>query len=148
MVDLKAYYAENRRRGEIAKQEFAARTHGWRFGLSPSAAAWAAGQTVISAGQPTAVEAWLTELVRAADAAGVFAKPEPGQLRTAFASRDPLSEETTGIGFGFWPSSAEYLVVHGSAVVAFTELGSTSAYDVLAAVVESLGVPRARSEQA
>jgi hypothetical protein len=38
-VDLKAYYAEQRRRRELAKQEFAARTHGWTFGVTPEAAA-------------------------------------------------------------------------------------------------------------
>ncbi len=96
-MDLQAYYAEMRRRSETAQREFAERSHGWRFALSPEAAAWAAGQ-------PAAVRD--LRVVERADAAGVFLKPEPGTIRSAFASRDPETEVETGLGFGFWPEQA------------------------------------------
>jgi hypothetical protein len=148
VVDLKAYYAENRRRGEIADQEFAARTHGWVFGLSPDAAAWAARWASASPSGRTVSPEGLTRLVPAADRAGMLLKPEPGEIRSAFSSRDPLTEETTGDGFGFWPASAQYLVVHASATVAYADLVSMSALDILQAVIAGFDVPRARYRQA
>jgi hypothetical protein len=71
-VDLKAYYAEQRRRRQLAEQEFAARTHGWTFGVTPEAAAmrWAVLGNDRRAPVPPDR---LTRLVLAADRAGVLA---------------------------------------------------------------------------
>lgn len=148
MVDLRAYYAENRRRGEIADQEFAARTHGWVFGLSPNTEAWASRWAATSPTGRTMSAGSLVPLVRAAEQAGMLLKPEPGEIRPAFSSRDPLTEETTGDGFGFWPASAQYLVVHATGTVAYADLASMSAPAVLEAVVATFRTARARYEQA
>ena len=137
-MDLQAYYAEMRRRSETAQREFAERSHGWRFALSPEAAAWAAGQ-------PAAVRD--LRVVERADAAGVFLKPEPGTIRSAFASRDTETEVETGLGFGFWPEQAECLIVHASATVPYAELPSLDVMGVLRRVVETFETPRASYQQ-
>ncbi|TDD49868.1 hypothetical protein E1263_31645 [Kribbella antibiotica] len=135
-MDLKAYYAENRRRLEIAQREFADRSHGWDFTLAPHASAWAASQ-------PALVNAnALPGLVERAGAAGVIRVPEPGVLRSAFASRHPETEVETGVGFGFWPDTAEYLVVHASATIPYAELPALDVLGVLERVVETFLGPR------
>jgi hypothetical protein len=145
-VDLEAYYAEQRRRREVAEQEFAARTHGWKFSLSPDAAttSW----PVLGNDRRAAVPPdRLTRLVLAADRAGVLVKPEPGEIRAAFSSRDHDTEETTGEGFGFWPASASCLVVHASEAIAYADLAGLTAYDVLVKVIDTFATPRASFQQ-
>ncbi|TQI99828.1 hypothetical protein [Kribbella jejuensis] len=137
-----AYYAENRRRADLAQREFAERTHGWRFTLSADAAAWAA--TRPGPVLPTD----LTHLVEEADAAGLFLKPEPGTIRSAFSSRDPYTEETSGAGFGFWPTAAEHLVVKAGTAVAYDQLNGLDALGVLHLVVDTFATPTASYEQA
>jgi hypothetical protein len=145
-VDLKAYYAEQRRRNKIANQDFAARTHGWKFGLTPAAATtrWPVLGNDRSAPVPPDR---LTRLVLAADRAGVLLKPEPGEIRSAFSTRDPDSEETTGEGFGFFPSTAPYLVVYGSEAISYASLRGLTAYDVLVKVMDTFATPRASFQQ-
>ncbi|MFI5734731.1 hypothetical protein ACIA49_31755 [Kribbella sp. NPDC051587] len=138
-MDLQTYYAENRRRMEIAHREFAERDHGWSFTLSPDALSWAARQ-------PAPVRD-LVRLVERADADDVFRKPEPGTIRSAFASRDPETEVETGAGFGFWPSDAEHLVVHASGAILYADLPALDVYDVLRRVVETFATPRASYQQ-
>lgn len=132
-MDLAAYYAESRRRRAIATAEYAARSHGWQFGLAPAAAGWAGSQSI---GHRD-----LARLVQRADQAGLLLKPEPGVIQVAFANRDE-SERESGIGFGFWPESAEYLVLHGSAAIMFADLPGLTAYQVLDRVVATLAAPR------
>ncbi len=141
-MDLKAYYAKMRHRSETAQREFAESTHEWRFTLSPDAAAWAARQ-------PSAPvrDLNLARLVERADAAGVFLKPAPGKIRSAFASRDPETEVETGVGFGFWPDDAEALIVHGSGTILYVELPVLSVLEVLARVVETFQAPRPSYQQ-
>jgi hypothetical protein len=137
---LTAYYAENRRLAEAAQAEFAERTHGWVFGLAPDAASWA--------------EAWsgpidasnLTTFVEQADAAGVFVLPEPGEIRSAFSSRDQ-TEETSGVGFGFWPASAVELIVFAREAIGYDELPGLDALGVLRRVVATFKDPIARDQQ-
>lgn len=145
-MDLKAYYAEQRRRRELAEQEFAARTHAWTFGVAPEAATirW---PVLGNDRRATVPPDRLTRLVLAADAAGVLVKPEPGVIRSAFSTRDPDTEETTGEGFGFWPSAASSLVVHGREAIAYASLTGLTAYDVLVKVMDTFAAPRASFEQ-
>ena len=141
-MDLNAYYAENRRRRDVAQREFTERTHGWRFALSADATAWTATwRDPVDASN-------LGALVREADAAGLFLTPEPGSIRTAFSNRDPFTEETTGEGFGFWPTVAEHLVVKAGTAVAYDELAGLDALAVLRRVVDTFAAPRAGFEQA
>ncbi len=139
-MDLKAYYAENRRRYEIASREFDARTHGWRFRVSPIAAAWAAGRSVTVRS--------VVQLVTHADAIGMLVPPEPGQIRWAFSTRDRDTEVADGIGFGFWPDSAEYLVVFAARPIAYSELALMSGPELLTRVADSFIGARPRAEQA
>jgi hypothetical protein len=145
-VDLKAYYAKQRLRREAAEREFAARTHGWTFGVTPEAATtrWAVLGNDRRAPVPPDR---LTRLVLAADRAGVLLKPEPGEIRSAFSTRDPDSEQTTGEGFGFFPSTAPYLVVYGSEAISYASLRGLTAYDVLVKVMDTFATPRAGFQQ-
>ncbi|HWD82277.1 MAG TPA: hypothetical protein VG497_25435 [Kribbella sp.] len=141
-MDLNANYAENRRRRDVAQREFTERAHGWRFALSADASAWAATW-------PDPVDASnLRTLVGEADAAGLFLTPEPGTIRTAFSTRDPFTEETTGDGFGFWPTVAEHLVVKAGTAVAYEELAGLDALAVLKRVIDTFATRRASYEQA
>ena len=141
-MDLNAYYAENRRRRDLAQQEFAERRHEWRFALSADAAAWADSW-------PGPVDAGnLGALVRDADADGLFLTPEPGSIRTAFSTRDPDTEETTGEGFGFWPTVAEHLIVQAGTAIGYDELPGLGVLEVLRRVVDTFTTPRASYQQA
>lgn len=139
-MNLEAYYAENRRRYEIACREFHARTHGWRFRAAPVAATWAAGRSVTVRS--------VVQFVTHADAAGLLVPPEPGQIRWAFSTRDRDTEVTDGIGFGFWPDNAEYLVVFAAKPIAYADLASMSAPELLTRVADSFIGARPRAEQA
>lgn len=139
-MDLEAYHAENRRRQEIASREFDARTHGWRFRISPIAAAWTARRSV-----PVRS---VVQFVTRADATGMLVPPEPGQIRWAFSTRDRDTEATNGIGFGFWPDNAEYLVVFAARPIAYSELASMSGPELLTRVADSFIGARPRAEQA
>jgi hypothetical protein len=111
-VDTEDFYARCARGWEIAKREFQERTHGWRFDLAPEAAQWAQehaeGERWSSGG---------TAVVELADAAGMIRKPEPGRISSAYSHRDPRTEETSAVGFGFWPRDAEALVVHAGRAI-------------------------------
>jgi hypothetical protein len=141
-VDLNAYYAENRRRRDLAQQEFAERKHSWRFALSADATAWADSWT----GPVDARN--LSTLVGEADAAGLFLTPEPGSIRSAFSTRDSSTEQTTGEGFGFWPTVAEHLIVQAGTAVGYGELPGLGVLDVLRRVVDTFATPRASYQQA
>lgn len=145
---LADFYADSARRWERAKREFAARTHGWRFGLAPEAEQWA--DSYASAGPRSAdPSAWAALMVEQADADGVILKPERGRIRSAFANRDSRTEVETAVGFGFWPDAAEVLVVHADHAVRYEDIEPAIGGDgaavlaVLRAVVESFGVVRA-----
>jgi hypothetical protein len=140
--DLTAYYAEGRRRWDIARQEFAERIDGWSFALSAEAETWSA------AWQRPIDETNLVGLVEQAQAAGLFVVSEAGSVRNAFSYRDPDTEVTTGEGFGFWPASAEFLVIHGSRGIEFAELPALDALGVLLRVADTFQAPRASSTPA
>ena len=127
------FYAENARRWETAKREFAERTHGWRFELAPDAAQWAESHA--------SGEHWSTSgtaMVELADAAGVIVKPEPGRISSAYSHRDAMTELTTETGFGFWPDAAEALVVHAGSAIPLAALEPPAERGDGAAVVEVL----------
>lgn len=137
--DLQAFYAEGRRQNKVAKAEFAARAHLDPFTVAPDALAWAGelGDATV-AGLPLTratlgawqrvlgTESWLTGLycmlAETAQRDGVLRTPEPGLVSSAFCYRDRDTEAETALGYGFWPDSAECLVVHGSRAVAWDEL--------------------------
>ncbi|MFF0340846.1 hypothetical protein [Kribbella sp. NPDC004875] len=141
-MDLNAYYAENRRRRDLAQQEFAERTHKWRFALSADASAWA------ESWDGPVVAGNLSALVHDADASGLFLTPEPGSIRTAFSTRDPRTEENTGEGFGFWPTVAEHLIVQAGTAIGYDELPGLGVLEVLRRVVDTFATPRASYQQA
>ncbi|MEY9908700.1 hypothetical protein ABIA35_004933 [Catenulispora sp. MAP12-49] len=145
---LRDFYARSVRGRETADREFAERTHGWHFELLPEAAQWAdehaAGERWSSGG---------TAVVELADAAGVIGKPEPGRIGSAYSHRDPMTEQTTATGFGFWPRAADALVVHAGRAVpvealeAPAERGDGAAVlAMLRLVVESFATVRAFSD--
>ncbi|NUP53925.1 MAG: hypothetical protein HOW97_42395 [Catenulispora sp.] len=148
---LAAFYAESARRWEIAKREFQQREHGWPFGLAPEAEQWADSFSGRS-GLPETPAAWVTGLVRQADADGVITKPEPGVVRSAYAHRDSWTEMDSAVGFGFQPDAAEVLVVHAGHAVMFEDIApaiggdGAAALAVLRAVVESFSVVRPFAE--
>ncbi|MEU4193759.1 hypothetical protein AB0E69_17805 [Kribbella sp. NPDC026611] len=139
-MDLNAYYAEQKRRREVAEQEFAARADTWRFTLAPEAQDWAADW-------PAITEANLLQLVLQADAAGLFLTAEAGSVRSAYSYRDQYTEATTATGFGFWPETAEYLVVHAAQAIMYDELPGLDAFGVLRRVADTFQQPAAGYEQ-
>jgi len=139
--DPKAPPGENRRRWEIAEREFEERIRNWTFILSPDAEAWA------EAWAPTIDKTNLVTLVEQAGTAGLFLTPEPGTVRNEYSYRDPDTEATTGEGFGFWPASAECLVIDAAEAVTFAELPGLDALGVLRRVVDTFQAPRSSYKQ-
>ncbi|WP_157224249.1 hypothetical protein [Nocardia paucivorans] len=90
----------------------------------------------------------VVQFVTHADADGILVPPEPGQIRWAYSTRDRETEITTGIGFGFWPDNAEYLVVFAAKPIAYTEIASMSGPELLARVADSFIGARPHVEQA
>jgi hypothetical protein len=141
-MDLAAYYAEGRRRWEIAQREFAERTGTWSFTLADQADTWAGGWT----GPIDSTN--LVRLVEQAAAAGLFVVSEAGTVRNAFSYRDPETEATTGEGFGFWPESAEFLIIHAREAITYAELPGMDALAVLRRVADTFEGPTASYVQA
>jgi hypothetical protein len=148
---LNAFYADSARRWEVARREFQARKHGWHFGLALEAAQWADSHAAEAdpAGGPAG---WAASLVERADEDGVILKPEPGRVRSAFSNRDSRTEETTAIGFGFWPDAAEILVLHAGHAIPFDQVTPAigghgpAVLAVLRLVVESFSTVTAFSD--
>jgi hypothetical protein len=132
---LAEFYAAGRHRYESAMREFEQRSHDWRITLSPEADAWA--EAVADGPDAARLTGSAHALVEAADDAGLFLKPEPGWVRGMFSSRDPLTEKTDGVGFGFRPRDAEHLALLGSAAVPFGRLVPVAGRSA-AAIAESL----------
>ena len=158
-VDLAAYYAEGKRRHDIAGREFRKRRHGWHFDLATGADRWA--EAYAAAESAADVErgvrepyAWASRLVEAADADGMIVKPEPGRIRSAYSHRDSCTEDTVAIGFGFWPDDAEFLIVRAGSALHFDVLTPAIGGDgmavlaVLRSVIATFDSPRAFNEPA
>jgi hypothetical protein len=148
---LDAFYAESARRREVAQREFQARRHGWHFGLAPGADQWAESYAAEEDASASGPSGWAARLVERADEGGVILKPEPGKIRSAFSHRDSFTEETTAIGFGFWPDDAEILVLHAGHAIPFDQVTAAIGGDgaallaVLRLVVESFATVTAFS---
>jgi hypothetical protein len=131
------FYAQNRERGEISNAEWAARQPFGRFELAYGVDDWAqsivAGTALgtvpltpetatqwapIVAPQATATHAdplwWvINALVARAVEDKILLPPEPGTVKTSYSTRDN-NDRTDGIGWGFEPEAAKFLVVHAS----------------------------------
>ncbi|MGY0500620.1 hypothetical protein ACWZHB_19200 [Nocardia sp. FBN12] len=141
-----AYYVEDSRRRQRAREEFDARS--WEFVIDPAIDEWARAWVV---GIPAAlqlrrstfpdwadllgfrnpnfsIEATLDTLINRAVAGDMMHFPGPGVVATAFSSRHRYTELTDGVGYGFYPEDTEELIVHGSAAVRYEDFDSRPEY--------------------
>ena len=136
-LTLAEFYARNRKRSDVSSAEWNARQPYGRFEAAYGVDAWA--ETVVAGTElshipltPHTAAQWaaivapdatpnhpdpLWSVVNALVARAVDAKillpPELGIVRTSYSTRD-INDRTDGIGWGFEPASAEYLVIHAS----------------------------------
>jgi hypothetical protein len=136
-LTLAEFYAQNRERGDISTAEWESRQPYGRFEVAYGVDDWAqrvvAGTALgavpltpetaaqwmpIVAPQATTNHAdplwWvINALVARAVAEKILLPPEPGTVKTSYSTRDQ-NDRTDGIGWGFEPEAAKFLVVHAS----------------------------------
>lgn len=138
---LEEFYDEDYRRWGVAQREFAS-IPAWTFELTDDVHDWVRGlMTGPSAQAPFNGEAPRL-LAEALDVAprnveralferaitdGVLLVPVPGFFTTAYETRDPVTEDTVGTGYGFIPDGFEALAVWGSTVARPHDLGWAAA---------------------
>ncbi|MGV9414179.1 hypothetical protein ACWDOP_30125 [Nocardia sp. NPDC003693] len=132
-----AYYAEDTRRRERAREELESRS--WVFTVDSGIGRWARGWVV---GPPESlplrrstfgdwsellglrgsrleIETVVQTLIARAVADAMVTFPGPGVFDTAYSTRDEWTERTDGVGFGFYPPDTDELIIHGSSALKY-----------------------------
>ena len=144
-LPLAEFYARNRERNDISNAEWDARQPFGRFEVSDRIDEWA--QRLVEgtplerlALTPKTAKQWapilkrdatdnhadplwwvLNAIVGRAVDERILLPPEPGIVKTGYATRNQ-DDSTSGIGWGFVPTAAQFLVVHAASAVDIDEI--------------------------